>query len=161
MIVLVFGEIMTGKDSLIEWNVRFKIGIPLIDSQHQKLVMATNNLHAACRQSRETAKSSFIHVAREVAAYVQYHFTTEEKMMLLLEFPDYPAHKKEHELFVKEVLQQIKNFSKQNNLVPTRFVYFLKEWILSHIAVCDKAMAEYIMSLRQTKKLQALFPHSA
>ena len=152
---------MTKSNSFIEWSVRLKIGIPLIDSQHQKLVNATNELHDACRQSREVAKSSFIDVARKVAAYVQYHFSVEEKMMLLLEFSDYPAHKREHELFVREILEQIKNFSNQKAFVPNRFVYFLKEWILSHIAVCDKAMAEYVLNLKNNKKLQRLFPNSA
>ena len=79
-------------------------------------------------------------------------------MMLLFEYPDYPTHKKEHENFTKEVLLQTQKFSEQKNLAANRFVRFLVDWILSHVAVCDKAMASYLLSLKDTNKLQQLFP---
>ncbi|MCL2070119.1 MAG: hemerythrin family protein [Treponema sp.] len=148
---------MIKKSNLIEWEKRYMLGVPLIDGQHKELVRLTNDLHFACRDSRETANDCFIRVAREAVNYVRYHFSTEEKMMLLLMFPHFNEHKKHHESFVKEILHQTKMFSEQQNLVPNRFVHFLKDWVLSHIAVRDKVFAEYVLSLRDADKLEMMF----
>ena len=149
---------MANNTDLIKWDARLLLGIPLVDKQHERLVQLTNDLHAAFLESKETATTRFIEAAREAVKYVGYHFTTEEKMMVLLEYPDYPAHKKEHELFTKEVLLQTQKFAEQKNLAANRFVRFLTDWILSHVAVCDKAMVDYMLSLKDTSKLQQLFP---
>ena len=147
--------------TFIEWNARLILGIRLIDSQHEKLVQLTNNLHLACLKNREVAMRYFIETAREAVRYADYHFSTEEQMMLFLSYPNYYVHKKEHEGFVKEILRQIYMFSEHKNLVPNRFVQFLKDWILSHIAVCDKEFADYIMSVEDTEKLDVLFVNTA
>ena len=145
----------------IEWNARLVLGIQLIDSQHEKLVHLTNNLHVACLKNREIAKRYFIKTAREAVRYADYHFSTEEQMMIFLGYPDFRIHKKEHEGFIKEILRQTFMFAEHKNLVPNRFVQYLREWILSHIAVCDKDFANYIFSYENCDKLEVLFINSA
>ena len=152
---------MKVKHTLVEWEDRFVIGIPIVDKQHQRLVELTNDLYLACLQNTETANRRFMEALHEAVEYVRYHFSTEEKMMLLLEFPDYVTHKKEHESFILEILAQTKKFTIKNHLVPNRFVHYLKEWILSHIALCDKAMADFFLHTKYHEKLVHLFPRSA
>ena len=150
---------MTSKiPSFIEWDDRLKFGILPVDKQHEQLVLLTNNLHLACLRGTETAYDNFITAIHKTVEYVRYHFTTEEKLMLLVEYPGYYDHKLEHESFIKEVLVQTRKFEINKHLVPNRFVYFLKEWILSHIAVSDKAMAEFIIQTKHYEKLLELFP---
>ena len=148
---------MNRQNAFIEWDPRFMLGVPLIDGQHERLVQLTNNLHVACRDSKENANDCFIRVAHEAVNYVRYHFTTEEKMMLLLMFPEYTEHKKHHEIFIREVLHQTQMFANKKNLVPNRFVHFLRDWVLSHIAVRDKVFTEYILSLKNQEKLEMIF----
>ena len=148
---------MSTSTDLIEWNNRLMIGIPMIDTQHKRLVELTNNLHFACRRGVENANLHFIGTAQEVADYMVYHFSSEQKLMTFFQYPEFPAHKKEHDIFVKDVLAQIKKFSSSKHLVPHRFVQYLKEWILSHIAVTDKALAKYILSVKDNEKLQRSF----
>jgi len=151
----------TAKRNIIDWDTRFKLNISLIDRQHHKLVQLTNSLHNACLESPETANRSFIETVREAVNYVRFHFSTEEKLMRLIDFPGYTAHKKEHENFIKEVLTHTEKFNQTKFLVPNRFVLFLKEWILSHIAVCDKEMADSIIKTKYHEKLEQLFSESA
>ena len=149
---------MKVRDVFIEWDDRFRLGIPLIDKQHEKLIQLTNDLHVACLGSTETANGHFIDTIHEMVNYVHYHFSTEEKLMLLAGFPKYSTHKKEHTDFIKEVLIQAQTFTNNSHLVPNRFVHFLKEWILSHIAVCDKATVEFIHNTKCHEKLEQLYP---
>ena len=143
---------------VIEWSDRLKLGIPLIDRQHERLVELANNLHLACLKSSDTANSFFMNATSEAIEYVKYHFSTEEKIMLFLEYPEFSIHRAQHHSFVMEVLRQSAKLPTGRSLAPNRFVYFLKEWILSHIAVSDKAMVDYILKLKNHDKLLNLFP---
>ena len=149
---------MKDTHDFIVWEDRLKLGIPLIDRQHEKLVKLTNNLYLACLQDTKTANSNFIKTVHEVVGYVRYHFSTEEKLMLLVDFPDFSFHKNEHTDFIKQVLVQTKLFTNNSHLVPNHYVHFLKEWILSHIAVHDKAAADFILNTENHEKLELLFP---
>ena len=146
---------------LVEWNSRLILGIKLMDDQHEKLVQLTNNLHLACLKNREIAKRYFIETAHEAVRYADYHFSTEEQMMIFLGYPEYRNHKREHEGFIKEILRQAFMFADHKNLVPNRFVQYLRDWIMSHIAVCDKAFANYILSYENCDILEVLFINSA
>ena len=149
---------MSDSRDFIEWDERFMFGIPPIDKQHEKLVQLTNNLHSACLRSKETAHYHFMEAAHKTVDYVRYHFTTEEKLMILVEYPGYGKHKTEHASFVMEILAQTQKYAVNSHLAPNRFVYYLKEWILSHIAVSDKSMAEFIIRTEYYEKLLLLFP---
>ena len=151
---------MSIKHSFVEWNARFKIGIPLIDDQHKKLIDLTKDLYSACLLDTETANKQFIQAARETVDYVRFHLTIEEKMMLLLEYEGYPAHREEHRKFIKEVLDQSQKFNTKSRNIPHKFVYFLRDWILSHIAVCDKEMAAFFLQSDHYKKLEVMFPNN-
>ena len=144
---------MIVNNNLIEWSDRFVLGIPLIDGQHENLIRLTNTLYWSCLQNKEIANLSFIETAHEAVHYIRQHFYTEEKLMLLLDYSDYSSHKKEHQSFIKEVLSQTQHFKDKKNLVPNRFVLFLKEWILSHVAVCDKAMVSFFLETKYRGKL--------
>ena len=146
---------------IIEWDARFMLGFSLFDKQHEKLAQLTNQLYFACLQGSKTANRCFEDALHEAVAYVKYHFATEEKMMFLLDYPDFSTHKKTHESFIKEVLNQSQSFSANSHLAPNRFVHYLKDWILSHIAVSDKVMVEFILHNKYHEKLQLLFPKSA
>ena len=154
-------SIMNAKHTFIKWEDRLVLGIPIIDKQHQRLVELTNNLYLSFSKNTKTANFRFVKTLHEAVEYMRYHFITEEKMMLLLEFPDYPAHKKEHESFIREVLARTKRINSRKHLVPHRFLHYLKRWIPSHIAVCDKALAKFFLHTDYHEKLALLFPKPA
>ena len=152
---------MSPRHAIIDWNDRLKLGIVIVDRQHERLVELTNNLHLACLRSPDTANRFFITATHEAVEYVNYHFTTEEKLMIFLKYPGYQRHRTEHQSFVKEVLRQSSMFTTGRNFIPNRFVQFLKEWVLSHIAVEDKAMVDYILRLKHHDKLLQIFSKPA
>ena len=69
-------------------------------------------------------------------------------------YPDYAEHKKQHADFVREVLSKVQDFNAGKAFTPLAFVYFLRDWVLYHIAVCDKGLGEYLLQLRKTGELQ-------
>jgi hemerythrin len=71
-------------------------------------------------------------------------------------YPDYKAHKQQHIDFVREVFTKVEEFKAGKILAPLSFVYFLRDWVLHHIAVCDKKMGNYLLMLRKSGDLQRI-----
>jgi len=124
-------------DDFVVWEDRFNVGIVMIDEQHRRLVDFTNALFDGCRQGKEGANEAFRKVLRDVVAYVKVHFSSEEQLMQEMGWDGFAAHKKQHEEFVRRVLEDVANFEGGQNFVPNLFVRFLRDWLLEHIAVAD------------------------
>lgn len=132
--------------SFVEWEARYSVGIDTIDKQHKKLVDFTNKLFDGCRQGQEFAAESFKATLKDVVAYVKEHFQTEEQLFDQYGYPAADAHKKQHQAFVYKVLEEVANFENNKQFVPNKFVRFLRDWLLEHIAVSDQAYSEFLKS---------------
>jgi hemerythrin len=146
-------EISEEDKVVVEWNERYSLGIPKIDEQHKELLRLTNELYAACLNDDNEAKEQFKNTISALVHYVSEHFSAEERLLERVKYPKYAEHKAEHESFVKKMLEQVSCFKEGKSFVPNNFVRYLKDWILSHIAVSDKHYATYIFALKREKKL--------
>ena len=145
-------------NSIVNWRPSYSIGINLIDEQHKKLINLTNRLFRSCMsgQGQENSRSIFIDTLHVAVDYVGYHFGTEEKIMERVNYPQFKEHKKQHTDFVKEVFIKVDDLNSGKYPNPISFVYFLKEWVLHHIAVRDKKMGEYLLALRESGELRKI-----
>jgi hemerythrin len=66
-----------------------------------------------------------------------------------VKYPKYVEHKKQHEDFVMQMVNDVKSFQEGKKFVPNNFVRYLKDWILSHIAIMDTLYAKYIYELKR------------
>jgi hemerythrin len=147
-------------NNVIEWDNRYALGIPLIDDQHKKLIDMANKLYVGCLSGDETARAYFMNAIREAVDYVRYHFSTEENMLARIKYPGLAAHKKEHEAFVKEIIRQVGDFRSGKKFVPNIFVRYLRDWVLTHIALSDKLYADYLVNLKKEGTLLSLIEKS-
>ncbi|MDR2746494.1 MAG: bacteriohemerythrin [Treponema sp.] len=136
-------------DHFVEWDDRYTTGIQLLDDQHKELIRFTDELFNNCNTGDAQAQESFKKTAHAAVEYVKKHFSAEEKMFENINYPLAAEHKKQHEAFVKRVLEDVRKFEEGGNFVPLAFARFLREWILTHIAVHDKQYAEFIKNLKR------------
>ncbi|MDR2053416.1 MAG: bacteriohemerythrin [Treponema sp.] len=134
---------------LVEWDNRYSVGIALIDDQHKELIRLTNDLYQGCLAGNEEAEDFFFKTVRQVLDYTKFHFSAEEKLMENVRYPNYAEHRKQHEDFVMQMLNDVKSFQEGKKFVPNNFVRYLKDWILSHIAIMDTLYAKYIHELKK------------
>ena len=87
--------------SLFAWKDSYGIGVPEIDVQHRRLFALADELHEALNKGR--GKDVLQEVLRRLVEYTQAHFATEERLMQRCGYPDIPAHKAQHEEFVRKV----------------------------------------------------------
>jgi hemerythrin len=144
------------ENNIVSWHNSYSIGIPLIDEQHKELINLTNKLFNSCIQGNESSKIIFMRTIRGAVDYVGYHFSTEEKVMERINYPGLAPHKKEHADFVKEVLHEVENFKSGKKFTPISFVHYLKDWVLTHIAVTDKLLGDYLLKIKRTGDLNKI-----
>ena len=119
-----------------------------------ELINFTNKLYRSCMKGRQNTREDFLEVLRKTVDYTGYHFSTEEKIMERVAYPEFSTHKREHNTFVLDVLKSVDTISKGGSYNPISFVHFLKDWVLFHIAVSDAAMGTYLIKLKKNGTLQ-------
>ena len=135
---------------IVTWDNKYATGIKLIDSQHKQLFDLTNNLHKAYFEQDEALYNEFKDSMSRLVEYVHFHFDAEFKILNKINYPDYHNHKKQHDSFILEILDAAKDYREGKKNVPIHFVRTLKDWILGHIGVYDKAYSDFAKT--QVKK---------
>jgi hemerythrin len=144
-------EVTMSDNDLITWSNRLECGVKVIDEQHQELVKLVNEMFNHVTGNDIQEHNYFNRVIYEMVNYVKSHFATEERIMLLSEFEGYAEHKREHLLFIRTVVDNIRDYESGKRLTLSSFTKFLKDWILSHIAVMDKQYFEYFRKIATRK----------
>jgi hemerythrin len=137
------GTAAQDKVEYVKWSDSYSTGVSLIDEQHKGLLDLINDLfnHVSGDEAKE--RVYFNEVIEQAVQYVKFHFATEEKYMTSIGFMGYPEHKKAHDQFVLTVIKTIKDFERGNALTLENFANFLKDWVLSHIAVMDMQYSKF------------------
>ena len=142
------------KELIVAWDDKFCVGIPPIDEQHKTLIEHTNTLYQGCLSGTEAErKAYFLNAIRSVVDYTKFHFSAEEKILQNVQYPQLSAHKKQHEEFVQKLVDDVKSYQSGEKFVPNAFVRFLRDWVLSHIALEDTKYARYIFDLKKSGQL--------
>jgi len=136
----------------VSWSNSYSMGVKLIDDQHKGLINFVNDLFNHASGNEKAERAYFSEVIQQAVQYVKEHFHSEEKLMLGTKFPGYAAHKKVHDEFTMTVVKSVKDFEAGKRLVLEKFAYFLKDWVLTHIAVMDRQYAEYFKKIATRKE---------
>lgn len=145
-----------GSPDYICWDPKFEIGIPVIDEQHKKLVELCNRFYLELLQYKSEGTPTWDYALkkalRECVEYVQTHFKNEETLMTACGYPNFAEHKKMHDMFIKKILETTDGFETATIGVAFKFVKFLYDWILSHIAHEDKLYVKYVLDYYRKMK---------
>ena len=141
----------TDKSELVTWSSTFSVGVKIIDDQHKGLLNLVNDMFNHVTGNEADEQAYFTQVIQQAVQYVKIHFMTEEKIMIHTKFPGYAEHKKAHDAFVLAVVDNVKSFKTSKKLALMDFTKFLKEWILTHIAIMDKQYFNYFKQIATRK----------
>jgi len=128
--------------AFMPWSEQFVLGIESIDKQHRWLLNATNQLH----EQIESAQPDGAVVRKILEGLVEYtvnHFIQEEELFVRFGYPELEAHQEEHDRFTRKTIHLLLNFEK-GEAVTESALEFLKNWLVHHILVVDKAYAPFL-----------------
>jgi hemerythrin len=129
---------MENREKLVTWSSTFSIGVSLIDEQNKGLLDLVNDMfnHVVKDEAAET--EYFRKIIQQAAQYAKVHFDIEERIMIHTRFPGYKEHKKAHDAFVMAIVTAVRDYESGKKYVISELTRFLKEWVLTHIAIMDK-----------------------
>lgn len=139
---------MTGvkEKVFIPWNDKFCTAISNLDEHHERLFELLNSLYFgvfACEELEQESELTRQTLA-ELESYAKYHFIAEEKLMQEHKYPDYLAHKREHEYFAKQVNSLQEKHQKGELALSFSTFEFIKEWLTNHILQTDRNYVPFL-----------------
>ncbi|MDR3174864.1 MAG: bacteriohemerythrin [Treponema sp.] len=147
------GLVADSKSRILEWQRAYSTGISFFDEQHKKFIDLINDLYMDSQADWQYSQAAFMRMIRYTVQHFQTNLKNEEKIMEQIGYPEYKAHKREHVLFLKEVLNQVLVLKADLKIDAKDFVLFLRDWIMSHVAISDKKLSLYLGRLRKEGNL--------
>ena len=129
---------------LFTWEDSFSVNIGVIDMQHKKLVSMVNDLHQAMMEG--SGKDKLGSILSNLVGYTRGHFTTEERLMRTHAYPDFLAHKSEHEHLTRTVMDFQRRFLSNEVGLSVEVMEFLRDWLVKHILGSDKKYSPFLIA---------------
>lgn len=129
---------------LIEWNDDLATGNSEIDDQHRELFRRFNNLLTACNQGKGRGEVSGLLLF--LGEYIRSHFAMEETLQLRHRYPEYAAHKEEHEGFIRRLKELECQFNAEGATLALviQTNQTMAGWLIRHINGTDKKLAAFL-----------------
>ena len=127
-------------EALIKWSDTYNLGLKEIDEQHKSLLDLINKIWQSIIDRNE--KDVVFGLVEELERYTLAHFAAEETFMRVTDYPDFVAHKREHQELVSRVAEEKKRAIQVGSL-SLDLMHFLRDWLVGHILVSDKAYANF------------------
>ena len=128
--------------ALITWNDSLSVKVKQFDEQHKKLVDMLNQLFDAMKAGKGSQVLGDI--LKQLITYTQTHFAAEERLLKQYAYPDFEAHKKEHNVLVMQVLDIQKQLGDGKAVLTQNVMNFLRDWLSRHIQGDDRKYGEFL-----------------
>lgn len=128
----------------MDWDKKFEVGNHKIDLEHQVFFDLVQAITVAEKQNFSRDKTR--RLIAETMKYAEFHFLSEENMMVDVGYPDFEAHHAQHVALMQHLQSAVVKFEIGGS--DTRsLAEFLTDWFVAHTSHEDKKLAVYI---RQT-----------
>jgi hemerythrin len=126
---------------MMDWDDSYSVGNERIDFQHKIFLKLLNEFNKAMTENAENGR--LCRILNEVIKYAEYHFMSEENLMMDYRYPDLDRHKIIHNY----LLSQAKTKAHEMELgfcEPNEVMRFLHDWFILHISHEDKKLGKHI-----------------
>jgi hemerythrin-like metal-binding protein len=127
----------------VEWKPEYSVGIDSIDQQHRKLLNLINNLQTAVNY--KTGADFEREALDELVDYTRSHFSYEEGLMEQNAYPDFEAHKKQHQQMIARVEEILAEYQQDKDSAMKNAAAFLRGWLIKHINGTDKQYSSFLI----------------
>lgn len=129
---------------MYEWDDRYCIGEPNIDSQHRRLFQICERVMKIFQYDDEARNQRTVAEAvKYLKNYTMEHFANEEAYQRAIGYEGFAEHHQKHEEFTQTILDEEK-ILEESGYTPEnveQFVKIVNNWLVDHIMRCDQAIA--------------------
>lgn len=133
------------------WKDKYKVGVELIDEQHEELFGRLSRFIKVVQS--EGLWDEKIDEVKEtlnfLQEYVVYHFDAEEELQEKINYPEIASHKEEHAKFKQTINDYVVLFD-QGGFTEEKIQELsakVMTWLIMHIGRVDQELAKYANSL--------------
>lgn len=128
----------------VVWKDEFATGIKEVDEQHKRLIeICASAFEVAELEDGIDHYDQIVAILGELTDYTDYHFTSEEKLMEKVAYPDIDQHKIEHLFFMKKIKKiDLQAIDKDQHQAIIDILNMLVDWVANHILVTDMMYVE-------------------
>jgi hemerythrin len=120
---------------LIAWKPEFSVGVESVDFEHEQMINLINEIYDEMKTREDV--DSLEQFVGDVHFAISAHFALEERLMREAAYPEYDAHKEDHE----ELLDQIRDLMDRFISDPGNGFDLLQDklsdWFEHHFATFD------------------------
>ena len=129
----------------IIWKNSYNLENDRLDDEHQKLFSIAQKAALISEYDTEEKKIIFMQeILRELYAYTQYHFKSEEVYMEFIEYPLIEDHKVLHAKLLDQIKYIIMHVSMMGTEKAQERIYnFVQKIFVAHITTEDKKIAQF------------------
>lgn len=130
--------IITRDSKIIEWNEGLSVGIASMDNQHKMLLMMINDICTGQLYCGQFADARFVSSVYQILDFFRNHFAAEELVMEKIKYPFLEKHRQQHQQLLKIILNLLKKYTAGQRYASGKFIRFLRNNVLNHVAIFDK-----------------------
>lgn len=131
--------------ALVVWDDTYSIGIAEIDQQHRTMFSLVQGLHESVLAGRSA--SHVEPTLSELLQYCEHHFTAEESLMSVHQFPELANHRSEHRLITSQVNLFLEEQRANKPGLVNDLLEYLEDWIGIHILQHDMKYRDHLMHM--------------
>jgi len=142
---------MQKQPDILEWKDAYSVGIDVIDKQHKELFQLIQQFHGNLDElslldslTDSSKRIKIYGTILNMRSFFLSHFSTEERYLMRCQYPDFLAHKKEHDMFIKKVFAFEESFMDGRLSVAREIDHFLVLWIKNHTVNMDSKYASHL-----------------
>ncbi len=121
---------------LITWTEEMSVGVKALDDDHKMLIEMMNKLNDGILAGQSNL--ALEDVVESLVRYTRLHFAREERLFAQAGYPSSAAHKAEHDLMTRRILNLQMRFENGQALeLSMEAMAFLKNWLTHHILSSD------------------------
>lgn len=134
--------------SMVVWDDSWLVGVEEIDVQHKDFVRLVQRLQIVDENHGPRLWKS--RLLLELSKYLEYHFASEENLMIMAQYPQMEWHQFDHQRLIRIMNAKIKAFEAGEESMDS-IVKFFEEWFACHTRDVDKPAAEHIGTIARAR----------
>ena len=142
-----------GHTEFPSWDPIYRIGVDVIDRQHQKLFDISNRFYDAWRHHERRAV--LCRIFDELIEYTGYHFAEEERLMQQIDYPALPQHRANHEELVELVNHYRTQLKGRTAGAERQVIEFVRTWLRAHVLDADRKIGVYLAGKNASRPASA------
>ncbi|MCG6188887.1 bacteriohemerythrin [Maribellus maritimus] len=135
----------------LNWKNQYSVGVFEIDAEHRIFLKTIKKIYHAFESEMDDEIIKLL--LEELYKYADFHFTSEENVMLMNDYPDYKSHKKQHDELIQTLANTI-NFLDVKKIDKEQLIRFLIQWFKEHTASIDLKLGTYLKESKASHLLE-------